>query len=30
VHTANYPLNDFQSLDDLDAGRVRDRAIVVP
>jgi hypothetical protein len=30
VHTAKYPLNDFQSLDDLDADRVLDWAIVVP
>jgi NAD+-dependent secondary alcohol dehydrogenase Adh1 len=31
LHTAKYPLEDFQSaLDDLDAGRVRGRAILVP
>jgi NAD+-dependent secondary alcohol dehydrogenase Adh1 len=31
LHTAKYPLDDFQSaLDDLDAGRVRGRAILVP
>ncbi len=31
LHTARYPLDDFQSaIDDLDAGRVRGRAILVP
>lgn len=31
LHTATYALNDFQTaLDDLDAGRVRGRAILVP
>jgi NAD+-dependent secondary alcohol dehydrogenase Adh1 len=31
LHTAKYALEDFQSaLDDLDAGRVRGRAILVP
>jgi NAD+-dependent secondary alcohol dehydrogenase Adh1 len=31
LHTAKYPLDDFQSaLDDLDAGRIRGRAILSP
>ena len=31
LHTAKYPLDDFQkAVDDLDAGRVRGRAILVP
>ena len=31
LHTAEYALDDFQSaLDDLDAGRVRGRAILIP
>ena len=31
LHTTTYPLEDFQqALDDLDAGRVRGRAILVP
>jgi NAD+-dependent secondary alcohol dehydrogenase Adh1 len=31
LHTAQYPLDDFQrAIDDLDAGRVRGRAILVP
>ena len=31
LHTAKYALDDFQSaLDDLDAGRVRGRAILIP
>jgi NAD+-dependent secondary alcohol dehydrogenase Adh1 len=31
LHTARYPLDDFQTaLDDLDAGRIRGRAILVP
>ncbi|MEU5989593.1 NAD(P)-dependent alcohol dehydrogenase [Spirillospora sp. NPDC047418] len=31
LHTRKYPLDDFQSaIDDLDAGRVRGRAILVP
>jgi NAD+-dependent secondary alcohol dehydrogenase Adh1 len=31
LHTAKYPLEDFQrAIDDLDAGRVRGRAILVP
>ena len=31
LHTAKYSLDDFQSaLDDLDAGQVRGRAILVP
>jgi NAD+-dependent secondary alcohol dehydrogenase Adh1 len=31
LHTAKYPLNDYQSaLDDLDAGRIRGRAILIP
>jgi NAD+-dependent secondary alcohol dehydrogenase Adh1 len=31
LHTSKYPLDDFQTaLDDLDAGRVRGRAILVP
>jgi NAD+-dependent secondary alcohol dehydrogenase Adh1 len=31
LHTARYPLEDFQrALDDLDAGRIRGRAILVP
>jgi len=31
LHTTKYPLADFQrALDDLDAGRVRGRAILVP
>jgi NAD+-dependent secondary alcohol dehydrogenase Adh1 len=31
LHTTKYPLDDFQkALDDLDAGRVRGRAILVP
>jgi NAD+-dependent secondary alcohol dehydrogenase Adh1 len=31
LHTAKYALDDFQSaIDDLDAGRVRGRAILIP
>jgi NAD+-dependent secondary alcohol dehydrogenase Adh1 len=31
LHTAKYPLESFQgALDDLDAGRVRGRATLVP
>ena len=31
LHTATYPLTDFQqALDDLDAGKVRGRAILIP
>ena len=31
LHTNKYPLDEFQSaIDDLDAGRVRGRAILVP
>ena len=31
LHTARYALEDYQqALDDLDAGRVRGRAILVP
>ena len=31
LHTTTYALDDFQqALDDLDAGRVRGRAILVP
>ena len=31
LHTARYALDDFQqAIDDLDAGRVRGRAILVP
>lgn len=31
LHTAKYALDDFQkAIDDLDAGRVRGRAILVP
>jgi NAD+-dependent secondary alcohol dehydrogenase Adh1 len=31
LHTTTYPLEEFQqALDDLDAGRVRGRAILVP
>jgi NAD+-dependent secondary alcohol dehydrogenase Adh1 len=31
LHTSTYPLTDFQkALDDLDHGKVRGRAILVP
>jgi len=31
LHTAKYGLDDFQSaIDDLDAGRIRGRAILTP
>ena len=31
LHTAKYALDDFQSaIDDLDAGRIRGRAILTP
>ena len=31
LHTSKYPLDDFQdAIDDLDAGRVRGRAILLP
>jgi NAD+-dependent secondary alcohol dehydrogenase Adh1 len=31
LHTSKYPLADFQqAIDDLDAGKVRGRAILIP
>ena len=31
LHTSKYPLEEFQrAIDDLDAGRVRGRAILIP